>query len=147
MARKLTDFTGSTTAFLIALGSVILWALLGPVFGYSETWQLVINTATTIVTFLMVFLIQRAQNKDSLAIQLKLDELVAAHYGASNRLVAAEELSERDLELLRRDYRKLMRAAQREEDVRGAHSVDEHRGRQASRDDAGSAAGGEGSGK
>jgi low affinity Fe/Cu permease len=144
MARKLTDFTGSTAAFLIASMSVIVWAALGPVFGYSNNWQMVINTATTIVTFLMVFLIQRAQNKDSLAIHLKLDELVAAHHGASNRLVSAEELSEEDLELLRRHYRELVRAAHREEDLRCAHSVDEDQGSHAAspRDASGPEAGG-----
>ena len=77
--------TGSTYAFLIAFALVVLWAITGPSFDYSETWQLVINTGTTIITFLMVFLIQKQQNKDSLSIQLKLDELVAAHDGASNR--------------------------------------------------------------
>jgi low affinity Fe/Cu permease len=101
--------------------------VLGPLFGYSENWQLVINTGTTIVTFLMVFLIQRAQNKDSLAIHLKLDELVAAHSGASNRLVSVEELSEHDLEVLRHHYRRLVEAASAtDEDRRSAHSVEEH---------------------
>ena len=126
LARGITNFAGSTAAFFIAGLSVVAWAVLGPFFKYSDNWQLVINTATTIVTFLMVFLIQRMQNKDSLAIHLKLDELVAAHDGASNHLVSAEELSERDLETLQRRYRKLVRNARREKDPLCAHSVEEH---------------------
>jgi len=125
-ARAITDFSGSTAAFFFASLTVIIWAVLGPLFGYSENWQLVINTGTTIVTFLMVFLIQRAQNKDSLAIHLKLDELVAAHSGASNRLVSVEELSEHDLEVLRHHYRRLVEAAATDEDRGSAHSVEEH---------------------
>jgi low affinity Fe/Cu permease len=125
IALTLTEFTGSSAAFILAALTIVVWAALGPLLGFSENWQLVINTGTTIVTFLMVFLIQRAQNKDSLAIHLKLDELVAAHKGASNRLVSAEELSEDDLERLRREYRRLMRKAAREGDRRGVHSVDE----------------------
>ena len=92
-AISVTKMTGSTGAFLIAMLSVIIWAATGPVFHYSENWQLVINTGTTIITFLMVFLIQKAQNKDSLDIQLKLNELVAADAFASNRLVNVENLS------------------------------------------------------
>src|SRR4051812_17817146 len=107
LSRTITQFTGSTTAFALALGVVILWAVLGPVFGFSNTWQLVINTGTTIVTFLMVFLIQRTQNKDSLALHLKLNELVSAMEGASNRLVDVEALSEKELETLHRYYAEL----------------------------------------
>ena len=88
-------------AFALASLTIIVWAVTGPVFGYSNTWQLVINTGTTIVTFLMVFLIQRSQNKDSLAIQLKLDEIVAAMAGASNRLIGCEDLNEEELRTLR----------------------------------------------
>jgi low affinity Fe/Cu permease len=125
LARKLTCFTGSTPAVLLALGCVLAWAAVGPWFGYSEEWQLVINTGTTIITFLMVFLIQRAQNKDSLAIHLKLDELVAAHRGASNRLVSAEDLSEVELTALRRDYRRMVNRARAEADPGSKHSIDE----------------------
>ena len=128
VARQLTDFTGSNAAVIAAVVVVLAWAVSGPFFDYSSEWQLVINTGTTIITFLMVFLIQRAQNKDSLAIHLKLDELVAAHKGASNRLVSAEDLSEHDLEMLRVQYRKLMRAAAREQDRNGPRSVDNQRG-------------------
>src|SRR4030095_9067386 len=100
LSGRVTQWTGSTPAFACALGIVALWVLLGPVFRYSDTWQLVINTGTTIVTFLMVFLIQRAQNKDALAIQLKLNELVAAIEGASNRMIDVEALSEKELHVL-----------------------------------------------
>jgi low affinity Fe/Cu permease len=86
---------------------IIIWAATGPVFHYSDTWQLVINTGTTIVTFLMVFLIQRAQNKESLAVQLKLDEIVASIEGASNRLIDIEDLSEDEVENLRKHYQQL----------------------------------------
>src|SRR5688572_30027917 len=99
-SEAVTRRTGSTPAFLTALGVIVAWAALGPVFGYSDTWQLVINTGTTIVTFLMVFLIQRTQNKDALAIHIKLNELVAAVKGASNRVVDIEALSEGELRTL-----------------------------------------------
>ena len=86
MSASITRATGSSIAFVLALSSVLIWAITGPLFHFSETWQLVINTGTTIITFLMVFLIQKAQNKESLSIQLKLNELIAATKGASNRL-------------------------------------------------------------
>src|SRR6201990_1786181 len=95
-----TAATGSSAAFLIAVVVIIVWAVTGPLFKYSDTWQLVINTGTTIVTFLMVFLIQKAQNKDSKAIHLKLNELLASHEGASNRMVAIENLTEQDIDTL-----------------------------------------------
>ena len=103
--------------------------ILGPVFRYSDTWQLVINTGTTVVTFLMVFLIQRAQNKDSLAIHLKLNELVAAVPGASNHLVVVEDLSEEELDSLERHYRRLAETARKERNLRASHSVDEQSNR------------------
>jgi low affinity Fe/Cu permease len=104
---------------------------MGPIFHYSDTWQLVINTGTTIVTFLMVFLLQRAQNKDSQAIHLKLDELVAATKGASNRLIAAETLTEKDMQVLTRHYQRLVELSQKEEDLTKSHSVEEAGDRQA----------------
>jgi low affinity Fe/Cu permease len=122
-------WTGTDAAFAVALAIVILWALLGPVFHFSDTWQLTINTGTTIVTFLMVFLIQRSQNKESLAIHLKLNEIVAALQGASNRLIEAERFSEKDLETLQKYYGKLAELARSEEDVTESHSVEEARGR------------------
>jgi low affinity Fe/Cu permease len=94
---------GSPTAFLLATASIIIWAVTGPVFGYSDTWQLVINTATTIITFLMVFLIQNTQNRDSLALQAKLAELIIAMKGAENRIATVEDLSEEELEKLHKD--------------------------------------------
>ena len=128
-SKTITSWTGSTGAFGCALGVIVLWALLGPVFHYSDTWQLVINTSTTIVTFLMVFLIQRAQNKDSLAVHLKLNEIVAAMAGASNRLVDVESLSEKELAQLHRFYHELSKLAQHEVDVTVSHSVEEARQR------------------
>ncbi len=128
-SRVITRFTGTTSAFGLALGVVIVWALLGPVFSFSDTWQLVINTGTTIVTFLMVFLIQRTQNKDSLAIHLKLNELVSAIEGASNRLIDVEALTEKELETLHRYYAELAKLARNATDVTESHSVEEARQR------------------
>jgi low affinity Fe/Cu permease len=130
-ATWISEKTGSTPAFLIALGVVIVWACLGPIFKFSDTWQLVINTGTTIITFLMVFLIQRAQNKDALAVQLKLNELVAAIEGASNRLISVEDLSDEDLEVLHRHYRELATMATRESRITESHSVEEAKERHA----------------
>ena len=118
-------WTGGTSAFAIALAVVLVWAATGPLFGYSNTWQLVINTGTTIVTFLMVFLIQRAQNKDAMAIQLKLNELVAAVVGASNHLIDVEDLSEEELQALRRFYGKLATMAKKDATILQSHSVEE----------------------
>jgi low affinity Fe/Cu permease len=106
-STRVSQWAGSTPAFGIAFGFVLAWALTGPMFGFSQGWQMIINTGTTIATFLMVFLIQRAQNKESRAIQLKLNEIVAALAGASNRLVGAEEFSEDELKVLHERYLKL----------------------------------------
>ncbi|ASW74972.1 membrane protein [Chryseobacterium piperi] len=119
-----TKFTGSSYAFIGATAIVVIWALSGPVFHYSETWQLVINTGTTIITFLMVFLIQKAQNKDSKAIQIKLNELIAAHEKASNRIVDIEDLSEKELDQLHIYYEKLADFAQDDVDIHTSHSID-----------------------
>jgi low affinity Fe/Cu permease len=124
-SRLATEWTGTSLAFALAVGTIIVWALTGPVFHFSDTWQLVINTGTTIVTFLMVFLIQRAQNKDSAAIHLKLNELVAAMVGASNRLISSEELTEDEVKLLRAHYHKLVELAKKDEDFTCAHSIEE----------------------
>lgn len=126
-AVSVTRATGSTSAFIIAFVLVIIWGATGPVFHYSENWQLVINTGTTIITFLMVFLIQKAQNKDSLAIQLKLNELIAAHEFASNRLVNAENLSEEELKIIQKYYSRLNQITKGEENLRQSHSIDEAR--------------------
>jgi low affinity Fe/Cu permease len=124
-ARRATLWTGSSWAFALAVLVIIVWAVTGPMFHYSDTWQLVINTGTTIVTFLMVFLIQRAQNKDSLAIHLKLNELVAAIEGASNRLVNVEDLTEDEVKTLHDHYCKLMELARADEKLTESHSVEE----------------------
>lgn len=124
-SRNITRWSGSSTAFLLALGAILIWALLGPVFSYSDTWQLVINTSTTIITFLMVFLIQRAQNRDSSAIQLKLNELIASTKGASNRLVLCEDISEEELETLHKYYAVLAKLTKKDLALGESHSIDE----------------------
>ena len=124
LSAAVTRWTGSTPAFACALAVVVGWAVLGPVFHFSNTWQLVVNTGTTIVTFLMVFLIQRAQNKDALAIHLKLNEIVAALDDASNRLIEVEALSEKDLQTLECYYSELAELARKEHDLAHSHSVD-----------------------
>ncbi len=124
-ALTLTKFSGSTSAFVISLLAVIIWASLGPLFDFSEPWQLVINTGTTIITFLMVFLIQRMQNKDSLAIQLKLNEIIASINGASNRLIDVEDISEQELETLKKHYQKLAVLFGKEKNIKESHSIEE----------------------
>jgi low affinity Fe/Cu permease len=124
-ARKSTSWTGSSAAFGIAVLVIVIWAVTGPLFGFSDTWQLVINTGTTIVTFLMVFLIQRTQNKDSLAIHLKLNELVASLQGASNRLINIEDLSEKEIEVLHAHYEHLVKLARSRGDLQDSHSIEE----------------------
>ena len=119
-----TRWTGSTTAFMLAAASIVVWMITGPLFHWSDTWQLVANTVTTIVTFLMVFLIQQAQNKDSLAMQLKLNEVVAAIEGASNRLISVEDLSEEELRTLHTHYAKLAEMA-KEHRLTDSHSIEE----------------------
>ena len=128
-AARITVFAGSTTAFVLALSTIIVWGLSGPLFGYSDTWQLVINTGTTIVTFLMVFLIQRTQNKDALAIQLKLNEIVAVLEGASNRLINVEDLTENELHILYEHYGELAAMAKKELKIGESHSIEEARAR------------------
>jgi low affinity Fe/Cu permease len=128
-SEQVTRWAGSTVGFMGGLSIVVVWGLLGPIFHYSDTWQLVINTGTTIVTFLMVFLIQRSQNKDALVIHLKLNELVAAMQGASNRLIDVEALSEEDLRTLADHYRELADLARKETDVSKSHSIEEARTR------------------
>ena len=125
VSGAVTRWAGSTDAFAWAVGVIVVWAAVGPLFGYSDTWQLVINTGTTIVTFLMVFLIQRSQNKDALAIHLKLNELVAALEGASNRLIEVEALSEQELLTLENHFSTLAKLAADESDIAQSHSVEE----------------------
>ena len=107
LARRIAVLAGRPVVFLAAVVSILLWALSGPLFGFSDTWQLVVNTTTTIVTFLMVFLIQNTQNRDTAAIQLKLDELIRATQGAHNALLNLEQIDDEQFERYRRSYEKL----------------------------------------
>ena len=125
IAHKASTFTGSTLAFISALSIILVWIITGPYFNYSDTWQLVINTGTTIVTFIMVFLIQRTQNKDSRAVRLKLNELVAALQGPSNRLIDVEDLSEQELATLSKYYKALAQMAKKEKTLFETHSIEE----------------------
>ncbi len=125
VAQEATHFTGTTIAFTLAVTVIIVWILTGPFFNFSDTWQLVINTSTTIITFLMVFLIQRMQNKDSRAIHLKLNELIASLKGPSNRLIDVEDLTEEELETLSNYYRFLAELAKKEKDLSVSHSIEE----------------------
>ena len=122
---KATKATGTSKAFILALTVIVIWGLTGPIFHFSDTWQLVINTSTTIVTFLMVFLIQRTQNKDALAIHLKLNEIVAALEGASNRLIDVEDLTEAEIETLHTHYQKLVAMAKEDLKLTQSHSIEE----------------------
>ncbi len=125
MSHLVTAWSGSSWAFAAAALVILGWLVTGPFFHFSDTWQLVINTSTTIVTFLMVFLIQRAQNKDALALHLKLNEIVAAIHGASNRLIDVESLTEAELRVLHRHYKRLAMMAKRDTDLGQSHSVEE----------------------
>ena len=121
----ITHATGSPAAFIAAFSIIIIWVVTGPIFKFSDTWQLVINTGTTIITFLMVFVIQQSQNKDTLAMQLKLNELIAANKDASNRLIDIEDLTEDELKVLKKFYITLSALAQKERDLFTSHSIDE----------------------
>src|SRR6266536_1382124 len=120
-----TRATGTSWAFIMALVVILVWAMTGPLFHFSDTWQLVINTGTTIVTFLMVFLIQRTQNKDAQAIHIKLNEIVAAMEGASNRLIDVEDLTEEEIGTLHKHYQKLVEMAKKDIKLTQSHSVEE----------------------
>ena len=122
---KATKATGTSTAFILALAVIVVWVVTGPFFQFSDTWQLVINTGTTIVTFLMVFLIQRTQNKDAQAIHLKLNEIVAAIEGASNRLIDVEDLTEAEIQTLHKHYQKLVKMAKQDSRLTQTHSIEE----------------------
>ena len=113
-AKWIARATGRPSAFMIALAALVLWALSGPVFGFSDTWQLIINTGTTIVTFLMVFLIQNTQNRDSEAVHVKLDELIRSHESAQNALLDLEDLEEAELDQIRSQYEDLAAQARGE---------------------------------
>src|SRR5262245_63882387 len=130
-AHRATRWSGSSWAFLLAVIIVLVWAVTGPLFDFADTWQLVSNTGTTIVTFLMVFLIQRSQNKDTLALHLKLNEIVAALKGASNRLIDVEDLPEEEIHRLHERYQHLAKQLQTARERKRAHSVEEERPREA----------------
>jgi len=124
-SARITKATGSSFAFLIAILVILIWIATGPLFHFSDTWQLVINTGTTIITFLMVFVIQHSQNKDTTAVQLKLNELIAASSTASNRLIDVEDLSAKELETIKKFYVALSVLAKKEMDIHHTHSIDE----------------------
>ena len=125
ISTAVTKVAGRPVAFICAALVVVCWAILGPVFDYSDTWQLVINTGTTIITFLMVFVIQQSQNRDTLAMQLKLNELIASHENASNRLVDIEDLTEEELAVIKKFYIHLSKLAEKEDGLHTTHSIDE----------------------
>ncbi len=132
LKRKFTAFSklftkaaGSPFATIAAMVVILIWLISGPLFGFSDTWQLVINTGTTIITFLMVFIIQQSQNRDSLAIQLKLNELIAASENTSNRLVDVEDLTEDELETLKNFYIRLSEIIKKEKNIKATHSLEE----------------------
>jgi low affinity Fe/Cu permease len=124
-SAQITRITGKPVTFIIACFAILVWAVTGPIFNYSDTWQLIINTSTTIITFLMVFVIQQSQNKDTIALQLKLNELIAANENTSNRLIDIEDLSAEEIETIKKFYVKLADLAKKEQDIHSTHSLDE----------------------
>lgn len=124
-SASIVKLTGSWVSFIFAALTIIIWAITGPYFHYSNTWQLVINTGTTIITFLMVFVIQHAQNKDTMAVQLKLDELIAATKGASNKVLNIEDLTDEQLKMLKHFYSQLSEISAKDKDPGKHHSIDE----------------------
>lgn len=126
-SSRVTAAAGSPAAFFIAFLIILIWGITGPVFGFSDTWQLVINTGTTIITFLMVFVIQQSQNKDTKALHLKLNELIACNQHASNRLIDIEDLTASEIEVLKKYYVELSKLAAKEKDIHATHSLDEAR--------------------
>jgi low affinity Fe/Cu permease len=133
LSGRVTGWTGSSLAFVAALAIIVAWGVTGPIFGFSDTWQLVVNTGTTIVTFLMVFLIQRSQNKDAVAIHLKLNEIVAALEGASNRLINVEDLTEDEVRMLHRHYGRLAQLSRESGALTDSHSIEQAGTRHASK--------------
>ncbi len=124
LSSRVSKASGSTAAFIAAMAVIVMWLITGPLFHFSDTWQLVINTGTTIITFLMVFLIQPSQNKDFIAIHRKLNELIVSHDYANDRLVSIEEISEEYLKMIRNFYTHLARLAQEEISIEESHSLD-----------------------
>jgi low affinity Fe/Cu permease len=124
-SNAITTFSSTSTMFAIALGVILVWMVTGPIFNYSNTWLLIVNTGTSIITFLMVFLIQKAQNKESIAVQLKLNELIASNNKASNRLLNIQDLSEDQLNTLYEHYQKLVELTQLAASNTQSHSVED----------------------
>ena len=124
-STSVTKATGSPVAFILAALTIVVWAVTGPIFKFSDTWQLVINTGTTIITFLMVFVIQQSQNKDTVALHLKLNELIAATKTASNRLIDIEDLSEEEIKVIKKFYVELSVLSKKEKNIFTTHSFDE----------------------
>jgi low affinity Fe/Cu permease len=125
LSMSVTKLAGRPVATILAFLIILVWGITGPVFNFSDTWQLFINTGTTIITFLMVFIIQQSQNKDTMALQLKLNELIACHERASNRLIDIEDLTEEELQTLKKFYIKLADLAEKDSDLFSSHSIDE----------------------
>jgi low affinity Fe/Cu permease len=125
LAKKCTLWFGSSLAFSSAILLIVLWLVAGPIYGWSDSHSLFVNTVTTVFTFLMVFLIQRTQNKDSFALQMKLNEIIAAHPGCSNRLINVEDFSEEEIIKLYRRYKKLSQLAKLEDTLTHAHTIEE----------------------
>jgi low affinity Fe/Cu permease len=125
LSTRVTKAAGRPVATILAFLIIVIWAVTGPIFNYSDTWQLFINTGTTIITFLMVFIIQQSQNKDTIALQLKLNELIACNEHASNRLIDIEDLTEEELQTLKKFYIKLADLAEKDSDLFSSHSIDE----------------------
>ena len=125
ISNTITTYSGSSPVFMLAIGIIVLWAVCGPVFHFSNTWLLIVNTGTSIITFLMVFLIQKSQNKESIAVQLKLNELIAANNSASNRLLNIQDLSEEELATLYEHYRTLVELTQKARSNTKSHSVED----------------------
>src|SRR6478736_6414629 len=125
LSAHVTRATGSNGGILAALSLIIIWAALGPFFNFSDTWKWIMSIGTSMITFLMVFLLQKSQNKDSLAIQLKLNELVAAHELASNRLINVEGMTEDELKVIKKYYISLSELAKKDGSLQQSHSIDE----------------------
>lgn len=125
VSNTITLYSGSTPVFIIAVGLIVVWGITGPIFHFSNTWLLIVNTGTSIITFLMVFLIQKSQNKESIAVQLKLNELIAANNSASNRLLNIQDLSEGELNILYEHYRTLVELTQKAKSNTKSHSVED----------------------
>lgn len=124
-STNVTRITGSSYSFIIAAVFIVAWAFSGPLFHFSDTWQLVVNTVTSVITFLMVFIIQQSQNKDTMALQLKLNELIAANSKASNRLIDIEDLTDEELQRLKRFYNELGELAEKDKDLFATHTIEE----------------------